>query len=619
MDRFSSAALAAACACAGIGAARADGVPTLDAVVVTATRQVERASDALAAIEVIDREDIERAGHSSLVELLSARAGIQVTTNGGAGSTSKILIRGANAGHTLLLIDGMRAGSATRGDATPEVIPLEAIERIEILRGPASALYGSDAIGGVIQIFTRKGEEGIHPSLRAGFGSDDTRTLSAALSGGIDRLRYSLVAGHDRTGGIDAKPASRAGSDPDRDGFRNDYQSASLSLGFRERDEIGVALFRADAQNDYDAGRPYDSYLDKRTESVSAHMRNQLGAGWASTLRLGHSADRAFTRSSESASSRFDTAQRLLSWQHDVALGGGSLLAAYEYLEQEVDTSTAYAETKRTVNSALLGWGGQFGRHHLQLNARHDDNSQFGGRTTGTAAYGFEFLPQWRVHGSIGTAFKAPTFNDLYYPRTCTSSGCNAGNPDLEPETALNRELGIAWEAGRYSARATYFNNRIRNLIEWALLPGTRPRTRMAGNVSDARLEGVELGAAAEWRGYRLRASVDLLDARDADTGERLARRASRAAAVAVERDAGGWTLGAELVAQGARYDAVPNTSADRMGGYGLLNAYVHYAPARDWRIEARFNNLLDKDYELVRGYATPGANAFVAVRYAPR
>lgn len=619
MKKFCPAAAAAACACAASAAAWADGGPVLGPVVVTATRQAERAAETLASLEVIDRAEIERAGHSSLVELLSARAGIQVTTNGGAGSTAKVFIRGAESGHTLLLVDGMRVGSATRGDAALEVIPLEAVERIEILRGAASALYGSDAIGGVIQIFTRKGEPGVQPALRVGFGSDATRALSASLSGGAERLRYSLVAGHERTAGINAKPGSRAGSDPDRDGFRNDYQSASMSLGLREQDEVGISLLRADAQNDYDAGKAFDSYLDKRTESATAHLRNQLGVGWTSTLRLGYSTERAFTRSSATSSSEFGTVQRLLSWQHDVALAGGSLLAAYEHLEQEVDTSTAYVEDKRIVNSALLGWGGQFGRHHLQVNARHDDNSQFGGRTTGSVAYGYQFLPEWRVQGSIGSAFKAPTFNDLYYPRSCTSSGCNTGNPDLKPEEALNRELGVVWESGHYSARATYFNNRIRNLIEWALLPGVKPRTRMAGNVSDARLEGLELGATAAWGGYRVRASVDFLDARDADTDERLARRANHAASLAVERELGSWILGAELVTQGGRYDVVPNTAADRMGGYGLLNAYVHYVPARDWRIEARFNNLLDKEYELVRGYATPGATAFVAVRYAPR
>lgn len=619
MNRHSTAALTAACAFICVGTAAAEDRPELSEVVVTATRQAGNVSETLASVDVIDRDEIERAGHSSLVELLSARAGMQVTTNGGVGSASKVFIRGADAGHTLLLVDGMRVGSATRGDATLEVIPLELVERIEILRGPASALYGSDAIGGVIQIFTRKGEQGIQPSLRAGFGSDNARALSASLSGGADRLRYSLAAGRERSDGIDAKPASRAGTDGDRDGFRNDFQSASLSLGFRERDEVGISVFRADAQNDYDAGRPYDSYLDKRTESASTYLRNQLGTGWTSTLRLGYSTERAFTRSSATASSEFDTTQRLLSWQHDVALAGGLLLAAYEHLEQEVDTSTDYVETKRIVNSVLLGWGGQFGRHHLQLNARHDDNSQFGGRTTGVVAYGYQFLPEWRVHGSIGTAFKAPTFNDLYYPRSCTSSGCNVGNPDLKPEEALNRELGLSWERGRYSARATYFNNRIENLIAWSVLPGVSPRTRMAENVGEARLEGLELAASAQAGAYRLRASADFLDARDADTDARLPRRASRAASVAVEREAGAWTWGAELIAQGARYDAVPNTAAARMGGYGLLNAYLHYMPARDWRVEARLNNLLDKDYELVRGYATPGANAFIAVRYAPR
>lgn len=605
--------LAAACALAHPLLVQAGDDPTLGTTVVTATRQPQSLSDALAEVDVIDRAEIDKAGgNTSLVQLLSARSGIQVTTNGGAGSNSSVFIRGTTSGHVLVLIDGMRVGSATSGSPTLEMIPLALIDRVEILRGPASALYGSDAIGGVIQIFTRKGEEGLHPTFSIGAGTDDARSLSAGLSGGVDRLRYSLSAGHDRTDGINAKPLSTRGRDGDDDGFRNDYFSGAVSLGFRERDEVGLNVFHSDGRNWYDAGRAYDSYLDKRTDSAGVHMRNQLTQDWASTVRVGYSADTSRTRSTATSVSDFNTYQSQFTWQNDVALAGGSLLAAYEFLEQNVATATAYSKTNRIVNSVLLGWGGEFGKHHVQVNARRDQNSQYGGKTTGSAAYGYQFAPEWRVHGSIGTAFKAPSFNDLYYPLDCDPVyGCFGGNPDLKPEEALNREVGISWERKDFSFRATYFNNRVKNLIDWS--------TGIASNVATAELEGVELGMTASVYGYRLRASLDFLDAKDKDSGDDLGRRARESGSFGIERDIGDWTLGAEVVGQGRRYDKVPNVASGRMGGYALLNAYAQYALARDWRIDVRANNVLDKDYELAKGYGTPGINAFVSLRYAPR
>jgi vitamin B12 transporter len=603
-------ALVSACALAyPFVPAQADD-PQLGHVVVTATRQPITADEALASVDVIDRDEIARAGNASLVQLLSSRPGVQVASNGGPGSSSSVYIRGANSGHTLLLIDGVRVGSATSGSPTLENLPLELIDRIEILRGPASALYGSDAIGGVIQVFTRKGREGFQPSVRAGVGTDGARTLGATLAGGVERLRYNVSAGSERSDGIDAKPKSTRGSDRDDDGFRNEYFSGSVSLGFRDADEIGLTVLHSDMRNWYDNAKVFNSYLDKRTDSLGLHMRNQITADWTSTLRFGYGADESHNYSDRNAKSTFETAQRQFTWQHDIALGVGSLLAAYEYLEQEVDSTADYDKTQRHTNSVLLGWSGQFDRHHLQVNARHDEDSQFGSKTTGALAYGYRLTPEWRARASIGTAFKAPTFNDLYFPFS--------GNPNLKPEEALNREAGLVWERGGTSLSATYFNNRIKNLIAWAPVNPADPMGDWApANVAEASIQGVELAASTMLWDYRVRASIDFLDTEDEETGDELGRRARIGGSLGIERATGPWTWGMEWNAQARRYDRIPNNAANRMGGYGLLNAYVHYALAPDWSVEVRANNLLDKDYELAQNYGTQGANAFVAVRYA--
>lgn len=609
--KIRSSALASACALACSVASLANAAETqLGHVVVTATRQPISADAALASVDVIERDEIARAGHSSLLGLLASRPGVQMARNGGPGSSGSLFIRGANSGHTLLLIDGVRIGSATSGSPALETIPLELIERIEILRGPGSALYGADALGGVIQVFTRKGRAGFQPAARVGAGTDGAREASASLAGGNDRLRYNLSAGHERSDGFNARPKAQTGHDADDDGFREDYLSASLALDLGGNDELGANVLYSDMRNWYDAAQPYDSRLDKRAEAFGVHLRKQHSSAWASTLRLGHSVDALDNQSDASTRSRFDTTQRQLSWQHDIALGGGSLLAAYEFLQQRVQTTADYEKTRRHINALLLGWGGDFDRHHVQLNARHDRNSQFGGKTTGTAAYGYQLSPEWRAHASIGTAFKAPTFNDLYYPVECYGAwGCFGGNAALVPEEALNRELGVAWERDGVSVDLTYFNNRIKNLIDWS--------SGIASNVGRADIEGVEASVTALFGDYRVRASVDLLDAEDAASGDELGRRARIGGALAVERAVGVWTWGMEWNGQGRRYDRVPNTAAGRMGGYGLMDAYVHYALAPDWSVEVRANNLLDKEHELAKDFGTPGRSAFVALRYA--
>ena len=589
-------------------------------VVVTATRQAQRADDSLASVEVLTRADIERAGQSSLIDVLRALPGVQVSANGGPGSNATSYIRGAESRHTLLLIDGVRVGSASSGAPTLETIPLAMIERIEVLRGPASALYGSEAIGGVIQIFTRKGEEGFHPELFVGYGTHNTFKGSATLAGGVERLRYSLTAGKERTDGYNSKrdprywvsSSTRTSYWADDDGLRNDMLSGSLSLGFRSRDEVGVSFAQSDARNWYDAsgliaGGYFDSYIDKKSSMTNVYMRNEVLEGWTSTLRLGQSQDKTLNKASTANPTYFNTLQDQFVWQHDLALPVGTLLAAYEYVESKLDSTTAYRQDSRRVNSAVLGWTAAIDAHHLQINARHDDNSQFGAKTTGLFAYGYDLNAQWRLRGSIATAFNAPTFNQLYWP----ASSSFTGNPDLKPEEALNREIGVRWSSGAQMVEAVYFDNKVKNLVS------TGSPNGLQVNIGEARLKGVELAYFLNVGNFNLAAGADFLSAKDENSGRRLQRRAQRAGFLRLSHTLDSFDWGVEWSGAGRRYDNAANTV--ELHGYGLLSAFAHYRVARDWRIEARADNILDQDYELARGYRTPGTNVFVGVRYTPR
>lgn len=607
--RLSSAALAALVTSAGTTlAASPQEEPT---VVVTATRQASRTNELLSDVTVIGRDEIEQAGVMTLPEFLAARPGIQFTENGGAGANASLFLRGSNSGHTLLLIDGLRVSSATLGSVTWSRLPLDQIERIEILRGPASSLYGADAIGGVVQIFTRRGDGPARISAEAGFGNRGTARLGAGVSGSQGQLRYSLAASEFRTDGFSNLRPSAGGFNPDADGFDSDNLSASLAYGLAEGHEVGLQVFRSAGTNDYDSGynpaSAASDYEDEtRVQSQAVYLKNRLAAGWTSTLRVGRSTDDSTNTADGTLVSKFRTDQDQYSWQHDLRLPVGSLLLGWERLEQKVGGTSDFSVTERRIDSWLAGWTGRFGSHRLQANLRQDDNSQFGDKTTGALAWGYQLDDAWRLQTAYGTAFKAPSFNDLYYPRFYDY----VGNPDLKPEFARNREAAVHYEHGGHHASATWYLNKVEDLISWSGV--TSPV-----NVGKARLEGLTLAYQGRLWGYDVDASLDYLDAEDSATGRRLARRAREDAKAGLGRSLGPWAWRVEWRAAGHRYD--DDTNSRRLGGYGLVNLQASYAIDRDWSLFGRVNNLFDKDYELVANYATGGTSVFVGVRYAPQ
>lgn len=582
------------------------------AIVVTATRLPTRSNELLSDVSVLDRAEIEQAGHATLEQLLARQPGIEFSANGGSGSTTSVFIRGTEGGHALVLIDGLRVGSATLGTLSWSRIPLAQIERIEVLRGPASALYGSDAIGGVIQIFTKRGTEGLRVNAEAGIGSYGTYSVGAGLSGGGGGWRYSVNGTSLKTDGFsNIRNPANSGFNPDRDGFRNDSLAANLSYSPMKGHEAGLILFHSDGTNKYDSGfsastaaKNYENSLT--VQSYAAYLKNAITARWSSTLRIGRTTDDSTNYTNGAATSIFRTDQDQVSWQNDVRLPVGTLLLGWEDLKQKIGGTTAYTRKERDIRSLLAGWTANIDVHRLQANLRRDDNSQFGAHNTGTLAYGYQLATTWRATASFGTAFRAPTFNDLYYPLNYGY----VGNPNLLPETSRNRELALHHEVGVQHVSATWYRNDVKNLISWSGL--TSPV-----NVGQARIEGVTLAYTGFVAGYDVGGSLDILDAKDATTGNRLARRANERMNLSLGRTRGAWEWRTELQAVGARHD--DNANIKRLGGYALVNLYAAYALSPEWSAFGRANNLFDKRYELAADFATPGANLFVGLRYAPK
>jgi vitamin B12 transporter len=560
----------------------------LESIVVTAARVAQPAEEAVHPTTVITAEEIARSGQSSLVDVLQVLGGVEVSRNGGNGQLSSVFLRGANFNHTLVLVDGVRVSSATSGATAFENIPVNLIERIEIVPGPASGLYGSDAIGGVVQVFTRApGAPSAYAS--AGGGSDATRSFKAGASGVLGETSLRMDAGYFETRGFSAtKPTIPFGQfNPDDDGFRNSNVSARLLHRHADAFEIGATFMSSQGRTWFDAGEGFDDLTDERLQSYSFHLRNFFTSSWESLIRVGEGRDEATTRGS--VPSIFNTRQPQATWQNTVTLPVGTLIAGLEFMRQRLDTDQGFTTTQRDVKSYFAGWSGHAGAHGWQLNARHDDNDQFGAHSTGSAAYAYSLNEAWRVRVSAGNAFKAPTFNDLYYPFF--------GNPDLKPERSHSAEAGFDWKSTAHSLSATWFDNRIEDVIVFDFA------SSLPQNIASAHIRGADL--SYRYAGAGCFASIKAT----LQHGDILPRRARQHGAASAGCARQGWTVTAEIAAASQRFDA-----GEAMHGYGLLNLTVERELRPGLVARLRWNNVADREYELARHYNTPGSNAFLEV-----
>ena len=576
--------------------------------VVTAGRLPQKVSEALRNVVVITASDIEASGQLTLSQVLQEFGGLEMVSNGGHGNTTSVFIRGANSAHTLVLVDGIRLQSATIGTTAFENIPLSQIERIEIVPGPASSLYGSDAIGGVIQIFT-KGKRGTPDvEVTASAGSYATRSVKGAASTSVGSTDFTVSAGYFETNNFNiTKPSVSFGRfNPDDDGYRNSNFSAKLTHRLDLRNEVGAGVFYSKGASHFDNGPTTDDVLKQTLAVYSLHSQNDLTGWWQSLLRLGASRDDSASLGAPTVST-FKTDNSQATWQNTFMLGDGSLIVGAEYLRQKIATDTAYAVNKRNIQSLFAGYNADFGRHAVQASVRRDDNSQFGAPTTGSVAYGFRITPEARIRAAYGTAFHAPSFNDLYFP--------GFGNPDVQPERSRNAEVGFDYETPSQRLVTTYFDNRISDLIVFSYNPVAftfRPE-----NVATARIRGTEFSYTALIADTRLRAKLTLQDP-ETDKAFQLQRRAKRHGSIVASRAFGDWRLGAEVVASGERFDSSTQTAASRMAGYAIFNLTIFRSITPEWSVDVRWNNVTGTKYELIQGFNTPGSNVLLSVNWSP-
>ncbi|MXR36380.1 TonB-dependent receptor domain-containing protein [Craterilacuibacter sinensis] len=582
-------------------------------VVVTATRTATPVSKVLSDVTVITREEIEETGATQLTELLARQPGVEVASNGGMGTSSSVFMRGANSNHTLILVDGMRIVSASAGTTALQQIPLDLIDRVEILRGPASSLYGADAIGGVIQIFTRKGEGAPKFSANLGFGERGTTIAGMGINGKVADTAFGINLSHQSTNGFSAQSANSDSEwglhNPDRDAYRENAYSAYLTQTLAAGHTLTVRSFQTSSNVEYDVSEVNQDEIRGRLSGQSIELQNKLTDIWSSTLRFARTQDKqeGFDDGQmDIRASLFDTTQNEWLWQNDVATKLGALQLGLVHTEQNVDGVASYMPngftvTRRTNKAAFAGYTGDFGPHLLQASLRHDDNSQFGGKTTGQVSYGYRFADGWLARAGYGTAFQAPTFNNLY--------GSYKPNPNLKPEEATNYEAGLRWTNAGHRAELTWFQNTIDNLIIYQGMSNN-----MGAVNRDARIEGVTLAGESSMGALTLSGSATWQDPEDRNTGKQLLRRAHAFGQVNVSYDWGRWISGAEYHVTASR----PDYGAE-LPGYAKLNLYADMKLAREWTATARIENVADRDYENAYGYNTGGRTWFVGVRYQPK
>ncbi len=615
---FHRGALAAALLLA-LPATHAQDATDLDEVVVTATRTALTADDSLAAIEVISRAQIERSAARSLPELLRGRAGVTLVNQGGLGKLSTLFLRGTESDHVLFLVDGVRIGSPSSGLTSLQDLPLAQIERIEIVRGPRSSLYGADAIGGVIQVFTRRGaaSAGVRGRGRIAAGSHGLREASAGLDLRGVRGGVGLDLAHQRTDGINAcrgdyDPATWTGAGCfivpgthlDRDGYRN--ASAGLRADFAPSEAwaIEARAMNADGHNAYDGDYVDSSDIVQRV--VGASVRWSPGPRLQLKLSAGRNTDLSDNLLGGIYANGFDSVRDSASLQADATLADGHVLTTgLDWLRDRADIDDPWGTyAARRVNRAgFAQYQGRFGAHDLQLSLRRDDNDQFGGATTGAIAWGVDFGGAWRVTASHGSAFKAPSFNELYYPYY--------GNPLLRPERSRSSEIALGQRHPRWEWQATAYRTRVRDLIthDAAL--------NLPNNLQSATIRGLELTGAMEAGEWNVRAQLGLQQARNLDGDDRdLPRRPGRSARLDLDRAFGGWSAGVSGIAEAARWDDVANTL--RVGGHATVDGWLRWGFKPGWTLQANLVNAFDRRYETSAFYLQPGREWLLALAWSP-
>jgi len=591
-----------------------------DPIVVTATRIPTRYNKLISDVTVVDQEQIrDYSPAQPISDVLANTPGVTVRSSGGLGTATSVQIRGGTNAQTILLIDGLRLNSATTGAPPWAYIPMPQIGRMEVVRGPTSSSYGSDAIGGVVQLFTRKGEGPTKFYADAGYGTYNTTSQNVGVEGSKEGFSYSVYGSNTHSVSFPTLISNASNYNPTPASYTNTSASGNFAYTIFPGQEIGIKALWGNGQNGFTESKTKMATNLSSLNVLSAYTKNRILDSWTSLLRFGSTQDNNRSWYANNSQTVFNTTQKQAQWQNDFKLPVGNAMLAYEFLNQAVNSTTAYNVTSRNINTVQGGWNADIGNHLMQVNLRNDDNSQFGNATTTSLGYGYFILPTVRGTASWGTGFQAPTFNQLYWPGTTGFRG----NPNLQPTRSENTEAGIRYNDGIHSAGVIYYYNNITNLIS---SPGG-----LNTNIGRSVIQGVTTSYDGTLLGLNVMGSVDYQNAVNANPysstnlggNKVLAYHPQAFGSLTVEKALTNWKLGGQMQAQGSQQTnpgvSTGSSANATLGGYTLFNLYGNVKLYKDVSLFARLNNIFDKQYQTVQNYSTPGSNVFVGLRFDNR
>ena len=577
-----------------------------EVIIVTATRSPKNSTDILSSFAVISREDIEQLPVSSLAELLNTITGFQMSQNGGAGQTTSVFTRGTNAGHTLVLIDGQRVSSATLGQVEFANLSLAQIERVEVIKGPKASIWGSDAIGGVIQIFTRQLDAGeISVDLAYGNQNQKQASLSTAFAHGHGGTTITLAA--KASDGYDVfEPA-----EPDSDG----YNQENISLiGYQNINKQWKVSWLAR----YDQGNSeYDSSFGADDESAFESKQWQLTAqqktkNWYQEFRLGSQKNESITFGKsilEKEGSFFETNRLQASWLGSYQIS--SVLSSntgIDLTKEKVNTLNAYNQNERNLYAAFTHLNFDNDSQFIEGSIRYDNIEDVDNKVTYNVSVGQRFSANTLVSFNVGSGFKAPSFNDLYYPTDAYSYG----NAELTPETSTSVEVLFKTSFADIETELSIYQTEIDNLIEWDVDENYKYTPT---NIAEAEIRGLELSFSGEFFNVNHELQLGYLDAVNITTHQPLIRRSKNSARYQLSRQWQGLSVLASVNYQGEREDTQwPGTIT--LESYTLVDVSASYHINSAWTAGIKINNLLDKDYTSATNYIGQPAQYLLTVSY---
>lgn len=583
----------------------------LNTIVVSAARVAQSVDETLAPVTVVTREDIERMQANTVIDVLRGSPGIQFNNNGGPGQVTTFFLRGTESDHVVVLIDGVKVGSATVGFPEYQFIPADHIERIEIVRGPKSSLYGPEAVGGVIHIFTRKGERGFSPYMSVSNGTYNYKSINAGVSGGTKNYWYSLSATSESSDGFNACDTD-AGinfkacfvSEPDDDGYKKQSVATKFGFSLGNRGKVEASLLQNWNEAEYDGSIWSGNNTEFTSMVAGINAVYDITDIWTTSISFGLN-DLSSRKDFEGTETNTtESTRHTISFQNDIDLDHwGIVTIGADHINDNIDSTTSYAETERTNNGVFVQWLDDMGRFNWQLSARRDVNEQFGSHNTGAITLGYELSNKTRLIGSYGTAFKAPNFNELYYPF--------GGNEALKPESSRTVEIGIRTQQVWGSLDVNVYRTQTKNQISvWPI-----------ENIEEAQIEGAEFIYGIQLNDWNINANLNLLNPTDqgggANDGNLLPRRSRGNFRVDVDKRWGAFSAGATLYGEGERYDDAANTI--RLSPYRLLNLRFGMQATDELTLQAKIDNLLNEDYETALYYNQAGTSVYLTLTYKPK